>query len=602
MNQVKDVARTLKALFSVLPAARRRKLWALLLLMFTAAVAEVVSLGALVPFLTLLADRDGRGPAVRLVHGALASLGFGEANAALTLTIVFVAIAIIAAIVRVTLNIAVAKTNFRIGHELGSEIYRRALFQSYEYHVAHNSSEIVGGVLKVDIAVVVILAVLVGASSCLMAVFIGVTIFVVNPTVAMIAVFGFGGTYALISRLSHQRLLANGRVINSTTPTRLQAMQEGLGGIRDILLDQTQEFHRRRFDGLDSQLRLAQESNAIIGPTPRFVIEAIGMVVVAVLGYHFYVGDGGIVAAIPTLGVLVLGGQRLLPMLQQTYQGWMMIAGHLKVITDVTDLLAQPQPETPEPFGAPLAFDKQIELLGVGFGYAGVEGSTLTNVSVTIPKGARVGIIGPTGSGKSTLLNLVMGLLEPTSGTIMVDGTPISGKVRTAWQRNVAHVPQSIFLADATILENVAFGVARQSIDVARVTDSLRRAQLAEFVHQLPNGCETVVGEDGVRLSGGQRQRIGIARALYKQASVLVLDEATSALDQATEAELMKAVNGLKRDITLIMIAHRLSTLQACDFLLRIDAGTLRATATYKEVLVAIENETRTKVSQHESQ
>lgn len=602
VKQIKDVTSTLRKLLSVLPATWHRKLWTLLLLMFIAAAAEVMSLGALVPFLTLLVDRHGDGFAARLALGAFDKLGFQNADAMLVITIVFAAIAITAAVVRIALNVVLAKTNFRIGHELGSEIYRRALFQSYEYHVAHNSSEIVAGVLKVDIVIVVLLAVLVGTSSCLMAVCIAATIFVVNPTVAVIAVAGFGGSYTLVSRLSHSRLLANGRTIASTSSSRLQAMQEGLGSIRDIVLDQTQEFHRGRFEGLDFKLRRAQESNAILSPTPRFVIEAIGMVIVAVVGYQFSLTNDGIVAAIPTLGILILGGQRLLPMLQQTYQGWIMISGHLQVVKDVTSLLTVSQPEIPRVDGPPLEFTKQIELIGVGFCYAGAERPTLTNINVTIAKGSRVGIVGTTGSGKSTFLNLVMGLLEPTSGCIQVDGRPVSGEARTAWQRNVAHVPQSIFLADTSILENIAFGMPRQLIDVSRAMVSLRGAQLEGFVDQLPNGLETVVGENGIRLSGGQRQRIGIARALYKQASVLVLDEATSALDHATEVELMKAVDGLDRSITLIIIAHRISTLKACDYLLRIEAGTLVAAASYKEMLAIIESEDQTKVLQHESE
>lgn len=575
MNKIREVVEALKAFVAALPSHRRRQLVGLVALMAAAALAEMASLGALVPFLALLAASEDSPAPGGLAQRVQALLGATGTDALVPVTVAFCAIAIAAAVVRIMLNVVMARINFRIGHEIGGLIYERALAQPYAYHVRHNSAEIVGGVVKVDVAIYVVLAVLIGVSSGLIALCIIATLLVVNAPVAILTVAGFGGTYVVISRLTHARLLANGRVVNGATPQRLQVMNEGLGGIRDVILDNTQAYHQRRFDAVDGALRSAQESNQVLMPTPRYLIEGIGMVVIAVIGCWFALRGGGLTAALPTLGVLVLGGQRLLPLMQQAYQGWAMISGHLAVINDVTRLIepGRAQPEKPGDAATRLPFSRDIRFDDVTFRFNGAEHDVLQETEFTIPAGARVGIVGPTGSGKSTLLNLLMGLLEPSRGQIRVDGASVEGARLKGWQRNIAHVPQAIYLADASILENVAVGIPRDQIDVERVGDALRRAQLGPFIESLPEGAATYVGENGVRLSGGQRQRLGIARALYKQATVLVLDEATSALDEQTEAEVMRSVEALKRDITLIMIAHRLSTLRSCDFLLRVESG-----------------------------
>lgn len=575
MNKVQEVFGALRAFVAALPARRRRQLVGLVALMVAAAVAEMASLGALVPFLALLASAQGGGTPSGVAVWVQGLVGTTGPDAILTVTIAFCLIAVSAATIRVVLNVVLARVNFRVGHEIGSLIYERALGQPYAYHVRHNSAETVGAIAKVDVAIVVVLAVLVGVSSGLIALCIIGTLLVVNAEVAITAVAGFGGTYLVTSRIMHGRLLANGRVVNSTTPRRLQLMNEGLGGIRDVILDNTQAYHLRRFDEVDAALRRAQESNQSLMPLPRYLIEGIGMVVVAGIGCWFALRGGGIGAALPVLGVLVLGGQRLLPLMQQTYQGWAMISGHLAVLVDVTRLLAPANAPAPisDDTVTRLPFTQEIGFEGVAFRFEGSDHEVLRDASFTIPTGARVGILGPTGSGKSTLLNLLMGLLEPTRGRILVDGQAVVGPRLKGWQKNIAHVPQAIYLADARIDENVAMGIPRERIEGARVAEALDRAQLSPVIASLPDGVGTFVGENGVRLSGGQRQRLGIARALYKQATVLVLDEATSALDEHTEAEVMRSVEALDRSITLIMIAHRLSTLRSCDFLLRVDGG-----------------------------
>ncbi|MEA3065553.1 MAG: ATP-binding cassette, subfamily bacterial PglK, partial [Sphingomonadales bacterium] len=278
------------------------------------------------------------------------------------------------------------------------------------------------------------------------------------------------------------------------------------------------------------------------------------------------------VKAIPVLGALALGAQRLLPLLQQAYSGWSLASGNHRAFRDIVELMEAPIP-APQPAAAqPLAFERELAFERVGFRYP--EGRFgLVDVDFSLRAGEHVGIAGPTGGGKSTLLDLMMGLLEPDCGAILVDGRPLDAASRPAWQAGLAHVPQAIYLADDTIAANIAFPRQAEGLDPERLRAAVRAAQLENFLAGLPEGLETRVGERGVRLSGGQRQRIGIARALYRRPRLLILDEATSALDEATEGAVLAGLQGLRKDLTLVTVAHRATTLAACDRLIRVEGG-----------------------------
>jgi ATP-binding cassette subfamily B protein len=294
-------------------------------------------------------------------------------------------------------------------------------------------------------------------------------------------------------------------------------------------------------------------------------MESIGMVIFAALALGMAHGSQGMITALPVLGALALGAQRLLPALQQGYAAWSGIIGYQSSTQEILELLDQPlPPEASQPLPAPLPFKKSIQFESVKFRYTSETPWALDNLSFNIPKGTRVGFVGKTGSGKSTCLDLLMGLLEPSSGQIMVDGTVLNQQNIRSWQRNIAHVPQSIYLADTSLAENIAFGVPFENIDMKRVKEATRQAHIADFIESSSQGYQALVGERGIRLSGGQRQRIGIARALYKQATVLVFDEATSALDHETEQAVMEAIEDLSADLTVLIIAHRLTTLKNC--------------------------------------
>jgi ATP-binding cassette subfamily B protein len=558
----------------------------LLALMLVSAFAEVVSLGAVLPFLGALTVPDAA-----LKHPLVARFGpeIGVTSASqmvLVFTIAFTVIALTAGAIRLLLLWATTRLAFASGADLSMELYRRTLYQPYPVHMGRNTSTVISGITKVTGAINTLSQVLTLISSAVLLVAIVITVIVIEPLVASVAVFGFAASYGLITWALRNRLRRNSKCIADEQTQVIKALQEGLGGIRDVLLDGTQRVYCDIYRKADLPLRRAQGNNAFMAGSPRFAMEALGMIMIAALAYASSRQPGGVAAALPALGALALGAQRLLPALQQGYSAWASIAGSEAGLADIVQLLDQPLPaDINDPPPAPLSFQDAIRFDHVRVRYQSDGPWVLDGVDVTIPKGARVGFVGSTGSGKSTLMDMLMGLLTPTEGQLLVDGQPIIGPRLRAWQRAVAHVPQSIYLADTTLAENITFGLPAHAIDRARVRRAAEQAQIAAFIESSAKGYDAVVGERGVRLSGGQRQRIGIARALYKQTSVLVFDEATSALDNATEQSVMESIEGLDRDLTVLLIAHRLTTVQRCDMIVELEHGRVVAQGTYDELL-----------------
>jgi ABC-type multidrug transport system fused ATPase/permease subunit len=559
-----------------------------MVLMLLSAFAEVVSLGALLPFLGILTAPE----AVfnyRLVARLAHAVGITTAQELLLpLTIAFAVIALLAGAIRLLLLGVSTRFTFSAGADLSMEVYRRTLYQPYHVHVARNSSEVISGITnKVGGTVLgVLLPLMTLMSSGMLLVAIPVALIAIDPVVALVGTGGFGASYALISWLARRRLRRNSQRIADEYTRVVKALQEGLGGIRDVLLDGTQPVYCEVYRQADHVLRRAQGDNVFIGQSPRFVMEALGMVLIAALAYVLSHQAHGATKALPVLGALALGAQRLLPALQQGFAAWASMAGSHASLAATIELLDQPLPaELLSPAPAPLPFRTAIRFRNVRFRYSSDGPWVLDGLDLTIPQGGRIGLVGGTGSGKSTTLDLLMGLLVPTEGEVMVDGQVVTGTLARAWQRTIAHVPQSIYLADTTMAENIAFGVPRAEIDMQRVRDAARQAQIADFIESRPEGYDADVGERGVRLSGGQRQRIGIARALYKRASVLILDEATSALDNETERSVMQAIEGLQRNLTILLIAHRLSTVRHCDTIAELEHGRIVAQAPYDKLL-----------------
>ena len=569
--------------------SRRRQLQfgAALLLMLVSTFAEMISLGAVIPFLGVLIAPDKM-----LSHpiAARAAEVFGITSSAdllLPFTIAFAVAALVAGGIRVLLLWSNTRLAYASGSDISFDVYRRTLYQPYQVHLARNSSEVSSGLdYKVGYAVGVLLQSLIFVSSLLLLIALLTALLVIDAAVILAAAISFGACYGLMSWMSRKRLESNAQRIARESTQVVKAVQEGLGGIRDVLLDGTQPFYCDIYRRADYPLRLAMGNNIFIAGSPRFLMEAIGMVLIAALAYSLSYQAGGVASALPELGALAMGAQRLLPSLQQSYAAWAGIVGSRTALTEILEFLDQPLPaEALQPAPTPLHFQKSIRFDAVRYHYGSEGPWVLDGFNLSIQKGARIGVVGGTGSGKSTMLDLLMGLMEPSQGRILVDALPIGGERRRAWQRTIAHVPQSIYLADTTVAENIAFGVPREEIDMERVREAARQARIADFVESHAEGYNVFVGERGVRLSGGQRQRVGIARALYKQVTVLVFDEATSALDNATEQEVMNAIEGLNRDLTIVIVAHRLTTVKRCDKIFEISSGQVVAQGTYEHLL-----------------
>lgn len=583
------VREALRQLFRVMSPARRRQFYAVLGLMIAGAFAELVAIGTVLPFLSLLAD-PGKLNELPIVASLFSALGAEtQAELMITATLVFGAAVLVAGALRLQLAWSSQGFVFSLGHDIAVEVQRRILSQPYSYHISNNTSEIVASLEKVQIlAYNVLLQVMQAAIAAVIALFIIIALVQVDPTTALLSAAAFALMYTAVSAFTRGRLAQNSAVNAAAYNQRVQMIQESLGGIRDIIIDKSQDVYLQMFERVDARFTRAKAMTNFIAAAPRFVIEAGGMILLAVLALVMAEREQGLAGALPVLGALALGAQRLLPLIQQIYYGWTALAGNQHVMGDVLRLLQLPEHDLGgvDRRVEPLSFERDIRLENVSLVYPGRAEPALDAINLVIPRGSQVALIGQTGSGKSTLADLLMGLLEPSSGRLAVDGVALIGRERSAWQRSIAHVPQAIFLADTSIERNIAFGCRDEEIDRDRVVSAARRAQLHDVIEQLPEGYATSVGERGVRLSGGQRQRLGIARALYKRAPVLVLDEATSALDDAVEATIIDNLRELGGEgMTIIMIAHRLSTIVDSDLVVRLESGRIAEVGSFSAVV-----------------
>ncbi|MDN2696116.1 ABC transporter ATP-binding protein [Janthinobacterium sp. SUN073] len=555
---------------------RRGQFGLLLILTVLASFAEILSLGAVLPFIGALTnpERIFNNPAfsdfIRILAISSAS------QLLLPLTIIFSIAALLAGALRMFVLRVSTKISFEVGSDLSNDVYRRTLYQPYAIHISRNSSEIIN-VIWIKISEVIFYILMPGLtliSSIAMVIAIVFALCYIIPGVALGIIGCFGIFYGIIIKITRKHLKESSRRIAVESNNVTKALQEGLGGIRDILIDGSQESFCKIYHKTDKILRTAQSSNQFISQSPRFAMESLGTILIAGLAFILSQREDGIANAIPILAALALGLQRILPSLQQAYNAWSLIQGAQVSLQDALVLLDQPLPlHADEVANIQISFDQKITLNNVSFRYNPETPWIFENINLEILKGSRIGFIGGTGSGKSTMIDIIMGLLNPVSGYLEIDGKPISNKNMRSWQSRISHVPQTVFLTDNSIEENIAFGVPKHKISQERVRQAAKQAQLSDTIEMWSDSYATVVGERGVQLSGGQRQRIGIARALYKQADIIVFDEATSALDTETEQAVMQAIEELNENITILIIAHRLNTLRNCTDIIELQKG-----------------------------
>ena len=567
---------------------RRRGFIALFFLMIVVSIVEVISIGSVIPFIGIISNPDliFLNPHAQEV---IKFLSITDSQQMILPILIFFCIAtILAGFMRIWLLSFSNSLSFSTGSDLSLKIYQKTLYQPYIAHTTRNTSEIINGISSKTSNIIygILLPVLTLISSLVILLGIVSLLILVNPFISLSALFGFGLIYSVLAFVTGKEKRSNSKIVASQSTLVIKSLQEGLGGIRDVLLDGTQSIYCDIYYRAEKKLRIAQHKNQIMTQTPRYYIEMLGMLLIAVIAYVLIDRPQEYAAPIFILGVLGLAAQRMLPIMQQSYLSLSLLESNHATLHDILELLNQPMPDYF--YGnkcASIDFKNVISLDNVNFRYSNEAPDVLSGINLKIKKGDCIGFIGPTGCGKSTLLDLIMGLLEPTSGSLKVDEVAILSSNQNLWYPKIAHVPQSIFLTDGTVLENIAFGVPKHLVDEDLVKSCTDVAQLSETVESWTMGYQTLVGERGVRLSGGQRQRIGIARALYKRADIMIMDEATSALDSQTESRIMDAIHQMSSRLTILMVAHRISTLSNCNKIIKMKSGCVDQICNYSDII-----------------
>jgi ATP-binding cassette, subfamily B, bacterial PglK len=459
----------------------------------------------------------------------------------------------------------------QIGAELSTRLYQHYMQQPWLFHASGSSSQLTNKIAQETARITrsVIKPLMSMNAKGTLALAMMTALFLFNPLVAITGLVLFTVSYIVLFRTVRRRLDRNGKTISQTNQLRFKLMNEGFGGIKDTLLLGRQANFNQRFAQASENLGRAKGVTTALADVPRYAMEliAFGAVIFLVL-YLLAVHDGNLGNILPILSVYALAGFKMLPAFQQVYTSLAKVKGNIAAFDSLeADLIASHEVTAAKPAAAAGKFSLQqgITLENIHFHYPGKEEKALAGLTLKIPLNHVIGLVGASGSGKSTAIDVLLGLITPQQGALKVDGETLDGERLRAWQNSLGFVPQTIFLADASIRENIAFGLPPGEIDEARVQYAAKMAHLDELLERLPNGLDTRVGERGIQLSGGQRQRIGIARALYDDAEVLILDEATSALDGITEKMVMDAINDFAGKKTIIMIAHRLATVKQCD-------------------------------------
>lgn len=576
---------TLRKAWALLDVRERRSAGFVLLIMMISALSAAVMVGSIVPFIAVLAD-PSTVEATPSLRWAYECFGFTSVYQFLIALGVACFAAIVAgSLLQVLRAWAVARYSYRHAHALSQRLLARYLAQPYPFFLDRNSGDMGLRVLVESRQVIAQflrpVAELLAATLTTAA--IAGLLLMLNPLIALSAFAALGGTYALIYAFTHRMLNELGRERLENNRLRHRVATDALSGIKSIKLVGRESAYAERFAGPSRAFSRAEIRIDVISQVPRFALQAIALSGVILL--CLVLADSGVVRSdsdlggfFSTLGLFVFAAQRLLPELSKLYSGLAQLQTGQALVDKLYDeLVTQGQTATlPDTTPAALGLSHSLVLDQVTYTYPESERAGLHEVSLRIRAGEKIGIVGCTGSGKTTLADIILGLLEPESGRLLVDRVPISRHNQRAWMRSVGYVPQDIFLSDAPIADNIALGIAPEQIESERLERAAQTARIDQFIKdELPKGYQTHVGERGVRLSGGQRQRIGIARALYYDADLIVFDEATSALDTVTEADVMTAIDALPGNKTVLIIAHRLSTVKRCDRIVVLDMGHL---------------------------
>ena len=585
--------KVIKQLFVLLTDKQLKQFYLLQVLVVIMAFTELLGIASIAPFMALVGDIS-----ILETNGVFAQLyrmsGLNNPMDFLFYTGVIVLVMLtFSTVISMFTTWRLSIFGARIGTEIADRLYSYYMQQSWQFHASGSSAQLTKQVSTeaARISSQIVQPLMIMNSKLVLALFISISIVIYDPVIAILGLFIFSLAYFVLYRLVRQKLESNGQQLSEVSTQRFRLMNEGFGGIKDVLLLNRSHDFITRFHDSGKVFARAQGTNIAISQVPRYFIELIAFgAMISLVLVLIKVHSGNLGEVLPILAVYALAAFKLLPALQQIYSSLSQIKGNTAAFEAVKDDLERSfdsqKTSSDTVVSTPIDLKRSIKLSNIEFSYPGKERPAVDGVNMSIPVNSVIGLVGSSGSGKSTLIDLLLGLLTPQQGGIYVDDIRITADNKRAWQDLLGFVPQSIFLSEGSIAENIAFGIPAKDISLKQVNKALNLANLTELVEQLPDGVNTRVGERGVQLSGGQRQRIGIARALYHEAEVLVFDEATSALDGITEKIVMDAIHEFSGQKTIIMIAHRLKTVEKCDLIYFMEHGKIIDHGTYQELVV----------------
>jgi ATP-binding cassette, subfamily B, bacterial PglK len=586
----------IRKLFDLLDRRDRLQLYVLLVVLLVVAVVEMAGIASIMPFMAVVTNPDVI-HSNRWLNAVYTRLGFQSDTAFLTFTGLLVLVLLVFSNAVKALSIWLTlRYHNKLNYTIARRLLARYMARPYAFFLNRNTAElgknilgevrtVISGVLSPGTDII---------SSALVCLAILTLLIVVDPLVALGIAVVLGGSYATVYLLARRKLSKIGEEQVQLNAERFKSAGEGLSGIKDLKVLGRETTFLQRFAVVARRHARNNVVAGVISQLPRFALELIAFGGILLVVLHLIGRGQAAVEMVPLLALYAFAGYRLMPALQKLFSAVTNLRFSVAALDVVHADLVRTRDERVDPEAqlaaatqaAPLPFEQRLELRDLSFRYEGAEEPSLRGLSLVIRPNTSVGLVGPTGCGKTTTVDLILGLLAPSGGQILVDGVEVAGENVAGWQKNLGYVPQHIYISDDTIARNIAFGVPDEQIDMDAVRKAAQIANLAEFVEtELPQGYETGIGERGVRLSGGQRQRIGIARALYRDPAVLVLDEATSALDGITEESVMDAVRTLLKKKTIIMIAHRLTTVKECDVIYQLDHGSILAKGSYDQLM-----------------
>jgi ATP-binding cassette subfamily B protein len=555
---------------------KRRKIHLLILLIITliTSVIEMLSVASVIPFVKAVTNDSFFFEEFKILRFILIH---NKEEAILITGITFSFLILVNSLLRCSLIYITAKLSNIITAELSIKVYRASLFDSYSSHINKQTSNVVSAVTqKVYQTFLTISSVITFLSSFFLLIALIAVLIWINPKVILFFCTFFSIVYFGIVLISKKKLQNNSKIINEEQNKIILNLQNGLGAFRDITLDKTQEYHISIFAEANFKKARRESANFIIQNSPRYILEGLGiiLVVVLIIFFNYFLNNSNkIMEVFPILAAISIGAQKILPLINNLYLNFSVFKGNVYQINDIINLLNKYKEKEKIKLlikEKKIIFKNLISFNNVYFNYENKKKFILEDVSLEIKKSSKVGIIGKSGEGKSTFLDLFMGLLVPKRGTICIDGINLSPETLSSWQSKISHVPQKLFLSDGSFLENIAFGQPVKDIDLKKVELASIKAQLHNFVISLKNGYHEQIGERGIKLSGGQIQRVGLARSLYKNSEIIIFDEATNSLDSETENLVLKELYNLDKNLTIIIVAHRLNTLSKCDIIFEI--------------------------------